>query len=80
MTTKWMVIYPNGNKNVLSIAEVKDYERDEWSLASLKEYDEEKDAAIHARKLSDKHSIPLSRSPNNSRLLHVLDLDETEEI
>jgi hypothetical protein len=78
MSYKWMIIYPMGNKNLLDIAHVLDYEIDEWSLASFKEFKEEKDAAAYAQKLSKQHGIPMEARPN-SKLLHILDLEEPNE-
>jgi len=69
-----MVIYPKGNKELLDIAEVVDYEKDEWSLASYNEFVMEKDAALYAQKLSKKYDIPLNDKPV-SPLLHILDLE-----
>lgn len=79
MSLKWMVIYPYGNLRILSVAQVFDYEQDEWSLASLKRFDEEKDAVIHAQKLSREHAITLEQGSTVTRLLHVLDLEEDNE-
>lgn len=77
MSYSWMVIYPRGNKNVLDIAEVVDYEKNEWPLASFKEFSTEEEAALYARKLSNKHGIPLTEKPD-SRFLYILDLEENE--
>lgn len=72
---KWMVIYPQGRRSWLDIAHVLDYEKEQYALASLKEFDEEKEAASYARKLSQENSIALEPHPT-SRFLHILDLDE----
>lgn len=74
----WMVIYPRGDRNFLDVAQVMDYEKNEWSLASFKEFREEKEAVSYARKLSEEHGIPLSNDPT-SDLLHILDLEDDDE-
>lgn len=78
MSLSWMVIYPRGNKELLDIVEVVDYEKEEWSLASYNEFSKEEDAALYAQKLSKKHSIKLNEK-SDSRLLHILDLEEEDE-
>jgi len=74
LENKWMVIYPRGDKNQLDIASVRYYEIDQWALASQKEFDEEKDAAIYARKLSKTNGIPLS-DRSTSKFLFLLDME-----
>ena len=39
----WMVIYPRGNRNILDIAQVRDYEKSDWDLASQREFDDEEE-------------------------------------
>lgn len=77
MSRKWMVVYPAGNYNLLSISHVLDYEKHQYRLASMKEFEEEADAAIYAQKLSKANDIPLSDDPYSS-LLRILDLEEDE--
>lgn len=71
---KWMVVYPNHNYNVLTITQVLDYEQSDYLLASLKRFDEEKEAAIYARQLASENNLILS-DKSISKLLHVLDLE-----
>lgn len=77
MSRKWMVVYPAGNYNFLTISHVLDYEKNQYCLASLKEFEEEVDAAIYAQKLSKANNIPLEDDPY-SRILRILDLEEDE--
>lgn len=79
MSRRWMVIYPRGEHDKLSIASVLDYEQDEWALASLKRFDEEKEAAIYAQKLSAKSGIPLETDRHVNKFLHILDLEDSNE-
>lgn len=77
--THWMVIYPQGNRNLISVAQVIDYQKDDWALASLKEFSDEKEVVIYARKLSKESGIALDPSPLSTHLLHILDLEPTDE-
>lgn len=72
----WMVIYPGGDRSVIDIAEIRGYEKDEWALASFKEFKTEKEAAIYARQLSTVYGISLSSRNNANKFLHILDLEE----
>lgn len=56
----WMVIYPGGNRNKLDVAQVWEYEKNEWDLASMRTFEYEKDAKKYAWKLSKEHGIPCS--------------------
>lgn len=78
MTTKWIVIYPRGDKNFLDVAEAEVYEFEEYALASFKQFNTEKEAAIYAQYLSKKFGIPLIARPTSS-LLHILDLEDNDE-
>ena len=51
-----MVIYPSGNRNKLSIAQVRDYEKSDWDLASTEEFDDEEECKEHMIYLAEKHN------------------------
>jgi hypothetical protein len=53
----WRVIYPCGNRKLLAIAQVRDYEQDEWALASRREFIYEFDARDYMMELSERHGI-----------------------
>lgn len=75
MSKAWMVIYPKGDKNYLDIAEVIDYQKNDWCLASYAEFEHEHNAALYAQKLSKKCDIPLVEN-SFSPFLHILDLED----
>lgn len=75
MAYAWMVIYPRADKAVLDIAEVKDYEQREWSLASEARFENEIDAANYAWELSLKSGIPINQY-STSKQLWILDREE----
>ncbi len=54
----WMVIYPRGDRSRLSIAQVRDYEKDEWALASRQTFEEENDARDYMIKLATANGLP----------------------
>lgn len=56
----WMVIYPCGNRSSLDIAQVRDYQKDEWDLASRQTFIFEYDARDYAIELSEKHNLNYS--------------------
>lgn len=56
----YMVIFPCGNRAILDVAYVRDYEKADWALASNRTFATEEDAKEYARKLSDEHGIPLA--------------------
>ena len=53
----WMVIYPRGNRSRLDIAQVRDYEKDDWDLASLQTFLYEFDARDYMLELADRHGL-----------------------
>lgn len=53
----WMVIYPRGNRKLLDIAQVRDYEKSEWDLASQQEFDDEDECREYMKQLGDRHGI-----------------------
>lgn len=60
----YMVIYPGGRRSVLDVAYVRDYEKDDWDLASRREFEDETIAKAYAGELSEKHGIPLAWKPS----------------
>lgn len=54
----WMVIYPRGDRKRLGIAQVRDYERSEWDLASEKRFGYDKIACEeYMIELAKKHNL-----------------------
>ena len=53
----WMVIYPCGNRKRLDIAQVRDYQKDEWDLASQQTFLFEYDARDYMIELADRHNL-----------------------
>lgn len=51
------VIYPRGDRNLLSVAWVRDYQEDEWALASRQVFDDEEEAWEHCRKLAEENGL-----------------------
>lgn len=56
----WMVIYPNGNRKYLDIAQVRDYEKADWDLASRREFDDEDECHDYMVELAEKHGLRYS--------------------
>lgn len=52
-----MVIYPNGNRNCLDIAQVRDYEKSDWDLASRREFDDKQECKEYMIELADCHNL-----------------------
>lgn len=77
--TSWMVVYTNRSRNYLDVARVWEHEKDQYCLASVRNFESEIQAAIYARKLSLENGIPLSTEPYASEYLHILDLEEEYE-
>jgi len=53
----WRVIYPSGNRRKLSIAQVRDYEADDWDLASRREFDDEEECRQYMIELAEDHGL-----------------------
>lgn len=53
----WMVIYPCGNRKRLDIAQVRDYQRDEWDIASREEFIYEYDARDYMYELARENGL-----------------------
>lgn len=56
----WMIIYPRGDRTRLDVAQVQDYEKDEWDLASRETFIFEYDAREYMNELASENGI---RSP-----------------
>lgn len=63
----WRVIFPRGDLNRLDIAEISDYELDDWCIASRKEFVGEVEAHEYMVLLAEKNSLkyPAKRGYNN---------------
>lgn len=53
----WMVIYPRGDRKRLDIAQVRDYEKDEWDLASRETFIYEYDARDYMQELAAENNL-----------------------
>jgi len=53
----WMVIYPRGNRKRLDIAQVRDYEKSEWDLASSETFIYEEDAREYMQDLANENGL-----------------------
>lgn len=53
----WMVIYPGGNRKRLDIAQVRDYEKRDWDLASRETFIYEYDAKEYMEALAAEHGL-----------------------
>lgn len=56
----YMVIYPGGDRSRLDVAYVRWYQKDEWDLASRREFATEAEAKEYALRLSKNHGIPVA--------------------
>lgn len=56
----YMVIYPRGDRSKLDVAYVRDYEKDEWDLASRREFDSEEEAKEYALELANQHGLAVT--------------------
>lgn len=53
----WMVIYPRGNRHCLDIAQVRDYEKSDWDLASRREFEDEDECRDYMIELAERHNL-----------------------
>lgn len=58
MSWPYHVIFPRGNRKLLDVAYVRDYEKADWALASRRSFETEEEAKEYMRELSEKHDIP----------------------
>lgn len=68
MPSGYRVIYPRGNRNLLSVAYVRDYQQDEWDLASRQVFDDEDDAWVLCRDLANEHGLTTEDDPQPAYL------------
>lgn len=64
----WMVIYPKGNRSMLSIALVFYYEKSDWDLASEREFIEEENCREYMKYLAKKHNLDYVEQNNTAYL------------
>jgi hypothetical protein len=57
MMSSWRVIYPGGDRNMLSIAFVYSDEESDYDIASRKEFDTEEECEEYAIALVHKYSL-----------------------
>jgi hypothetical protein len=56
----YRVIYPRGDRSKLAVAQVRDYEADDWDLASRETFGDDEDAAYaKAEALAEAHGLTL---------------------
>lgn len=67
----YMIIYPRGDRSRLCVAQVRDYQRDEWDLASRMTFAEREDAEIYMVELAERHGLDYETEilPKNHRYL-----------
>ena len=53
----YMIIYPRGDRSRLAVAQVRDYERRDWALASRRCFDDRQSAEDYMKELADKHGL-----------------------
>ncbi len=49
MASTWIIIYPRGNRSILSIAEIcfgMEYEKDDYAIASRREFFDDRQGAV----------------------------------
>lgn len=56
----WMVVYPRGDRSKLDIAQVRDYEKSDWDLASRQEFDSESECREYMEELGQRHGLRYS--------------------
>lgn len=68
----YMIIYPCGDRTMLDIGDVRDYEKDDWALASRREFpytDEGKQEAIaYCKELAARHGLKVRISGEHDYL------------
>jgi len=61
MASTWIIVYSRGNRNVLAIAEIcfgMEYEKDDYAIASRKEfYDDEQGAIDYCKQLARERGL-----------------------
>ena len=58
---EWRIVYPCGDRTCLDIAQVRSYEKDQWSFASKlswkNTHDGEQHARVYMKELAEKHGL-----------------------
>ena len=55
MTMKYYIIFPGGRRNEIDVAHAHEYEKDDYSLASRNNFEDEVGASEYAMKLAHEH-------------------------
>lgn len=54
----YRIVYPAGDRSRLTVAPVRDYETDDWALASRQNFGEDSEAAwAHCHALAKEHGL-----------------------
>ena len=61
MSDSWRVVYPNGERDKLSIAQVYDYEESDWDIASRRLFGGEAEAYEYMIELAKKNGLTYNR-------------------
>jgi hypothetical protein len=59
----YRIVYPRGDRTELAVAQVYDWEEDEWDIASAKKFEHREAAADHMVYLAEKHGLNCPRQP-----------------
>ena len=55
---EYRIVYPRGDRSRLAVAQVRDYEVDEWALASRRTFGDDEEAATeYMRELAEEHGL-----------------------
>ena len=68
MTEFYFIVYPCGDKTKLSVASLNEhtrYEKDEYAVASRKEFYDEEECAKYARELAKEHNLQYTGDTND---------------
>lgn len=60
MIETYFIIYPYGDKTKLSVTSLNQYmyyEKDEYAVASRREWDNEEEAIVYAKQLAKEHGL-----------------------
>ena len=53
----YMVVFPGGNRKLLAVCYVRDYQEDDRALASRRRFENEVDAMEYCEELADEHRL-----------------------
>lgn len=69
-SVSYRIVYPRGDRTLLTVTCVLDYEEDEYDFASQKSFDDRQEAAAHMHFLAKKNSLNVDpRMPKLPKLL-----------